>query len=115
MIPPLTLQPLIENSIQHGLKTTPVGGLIRITLSRVEKAVHIVIEDNGEGLTEQQLSQLGSISLPSADGNGIGVYNVNQRLISLFGTGSRLHYANREEGGTKVFFTIPIDHHKGDE
>ncbi|MGO0060672.1 LytS/YhcK type 5TM receptor domain-containing protein [Brevibacillus fluminis] len=115
MIPPLTLQPLIENSIQHGLKAKPSGGLILISLRRVGEEVHIAIEDNGEGLSEQQIEQLGAVNLPSAEGNGIGVYNVNQRLVSLFGTGSRLHYANREEGGTRVFFSVPIHHHKGDE
>ncbi|MGE5702494.1 MAG: LytS/YhcK type 5TM receptor domain-containing protein [Clostridia bacterium] len=114
MIPPLTLQPLIENSIQHGLKGRPTGGLIRITVVPRGHRVRIAIEDNGSGLPDDLLQKLGKINVTSEEGNGIGVYNVNQRLVSLFGVNSQLHYENRIEGGTRVVFEIPLDTKKGD-
>jgi two-component system sensor histidine kinase LytS len=107
LIPPGTLQPLVENSIQHGLREKPHGGRITISVKRVMDQVEFVVEDNGLGLSEDLLEQLGQAPVYSRDGNGIGVYNVNQRLISLFGTEARLRFANREEGGCRIRFTIP--------
>ncbi|MFY0543484.1 LytS/YhcK type 5TM receptor domain-containing protein [Brevibacillus sp. H7] len=107
MIPPGTLQPLVENSIQHGLREKPHGGLIAISVKRTKEQVEVVIEDNGSGISEELLDQLGQTPVKSRDGNGIGVHNVNQRLVSLFGPQARLHYANREEGGCRIRFAIP--------
>ncbi|MCR8641226.1 histidine kinase [Paenibacillus sp. N1-5-1-14] len=108
MIPPVTLQPLIENCVQHGLKNRVSGGQIRIMLKRVDDHVQIVIEDNGSGITPETVHLLGNIPMSSSEGNGIGVYNVNQRLIGLFGDESKLRIENREEGGSRFTFRIPL-------
>jgi two-component system sensor histidine kinase LytS len=107
MIPPGTLQPLVENSIQHGLRDKPSGGLIEISVKRREEGVVVVIEDNGTGIPEELLNQLGETPVDSREGNGIGVHNVNQRLIRLFGPDARLHVANKADGGCRIRFTIP--------
>ncbi|MBO8163667.1 MAG: histidine kinase [Brevibacillus sp.] len=107
LIPPATLQPLVENSIQHGLKGKPHGGRIDVCIRRLGERVQVTISDNGTGIPDELIGQLGDAPVKSEDGNGIGVYNVNQRLISLFGPESRLQIRNREEGGCRITFSIP--------
>lgn len=108
LIPPGTLQPLVENSIHHGLRNKPTGGEIRLTAKREGDQVRISIEDNGAGIPEEKLDSIGQIPSESRDGNGIGVYNVNQRLVSLLGSDAALCFANKPEGGCKVTFSIPL-------
>lgn len=112
-IPPSTLQPLVENSIQHGLKKKVSGGWVRIQLKRTDHSVEITVEDNGTGIPVEYLGKLGTVPLRESSGTGLGVHNVNQRLISLLGSDASLTFANRTEGGTKVEFAIPYN--KGGE
>lgn len=114
MIPPGTLQPLVENSIQHGLKGVASNGLIRIEVISKENHALFKIEDNGTGISEEIIHQLGAQPIGESDnrsmhtGTGIGVYNVNQRLISLFGAEAKLHIANTENGGKGTRFTFEV-------
>ncbi|MCK9911287.1 ATP-binding protein, partial [Microbacteriaceae bacterium K1510] len=89
LIPPGTFQPLVENSIQHGLREKTSGGMISISVRKKQQRVEIVIADNGSGIQPEILDRLGYGEVASTEGNGIGVQNVNQRLISLFGPESR--------------------------
>lgn len=107
LIPPVILQPLVENSIHHGLKGKPNGGEIRIQMKREGDLVKVRVEDNGSGIPEHVMEQLGKTSVKSEEGNGIGVHNANQRLISLFGPEAKLQFENREGGGCRISFTIP--------
>lgn len=112
-IPPFTLQPLVENSIQHGLRDITGGGLVNIELTRDRKEkcrLQVVITDNGKGIPPHILPMLGKTPIPSSGGErngGMGIYNVNQRLIRLFGEKSQLRFANRPSGGSIVSFQIP--------
>lgn len=106
-VPPLTLQALAENSIQHGLKNKTAGGQLLITVTPHPDHVAIVVEDNGTGISEDLLPRLGRVPLPNTPGNGIGLYNVNQRLVTLFGERAALHIENKPEGGCRVSFRVP--------
>ncbi|WP_082660890.1 MULTISPECIES: LytS/YhcK type 5TM receptor domain-containing protein [Paenibacillus] len=106
-IPPSTLQPLVENSIQHGLKKRTNGGWVRIAMERKDKIVRIVVEDNGSGIREDFLDKLGTTPMSGSGSTGLGVHNVNQRLISLLGPDSALSFENRAEGGARVTLAIP--------
>jgi two-component system sensor histidine kinase LytS len=106
LIPPSTLQPLIENSIHHGFKNMSIGGLISIQIKQLTKQVRIIIEDNGSGIKPELLLQLGKEPLQQSRGNGVGLYNVNQRLVSLLGE-STLLIENIKGGGCRVSFDIP--------
>lgn len=108
LIPPFTIQPLVENSIQHGLKDVECGGLIAIEIRKISDTIFIEIIDNGTGIPPFMLEKLGKQPNDSNKGNGIGVYNVNQRLISLFGEGASLHIKNIPAGGCSVSFKIPV-------
>jgi two-component system sensor histidine kinase LytS len=107
MIPPVTLQPLVENCIKHGLKDITHGGQIRIELKNKGDFAEFVVEDNGIGIPTEMMDILGKEPVNSSEGNGIGVYNVNQRLIGLFGDDSRLYIENKSEGGCRFSFSIP--------
>ncbi|MGU3470912.1 LytS/YhcK type 5TM receptor domain-containing protein [Paenibacillus sp. D51F] len=114
-IPPSTLQPLVENSIQHGLRSVRSGGIVKVTLRREPGCLSIAVEDNGSGIDGTALSKLGAAPLQTADprGNGLGVYNVNQRLIRLFGAESALVYENLPAGGCRVAFRLPLERRIG--
>ncbi|RCW52081.1 LytS/YhcK type 5TM receptor domain-containing protein [Paenibacillus prosopidis] len=107
LIPPSTLQPLVENSIQHGLKKKTNGGWVRIELKREGNAVRIIVEDNGEGIPGGLLDKLGTVPMSGSGSTGLGVHNVNQRLISLLGPEASLTYGNRPESGARVTFAVP--------
>ncbi|MED4581672.1 LytS/YhcK type 5TM receptor domain-containing protein [Brevibacillus choshinensis] len=108
LIPPGTLQPLVENSIQHGLQHMPTGGEIVLTVKREDSAIRFTMEDNGSGVPPNLLQVLGRMPTGSKEGNGIGVHNVNQRLVSLRGPDAQLVFSNKTEGGCLITFSIPI-------
>ncbi|MGG1660309.1 LytS/YhcK type 5TM receptor domain-containing protein [Brevibacillus sp. NRS-1366] len=108
LIPPGTLQPLIENSINHGLRNMPSGGKIILTVKKEETQVVFHLEDNGRGIPAELLAILGSVPMEGGEGNGIGVHNVNSRLVSLRGPGAKLLFTNKPDGGCYITFTIPI-------
>jgi two-component system sensor histidine kinase LytS len=114
MIPPVTLQPLVENCIKHGLKDSNQGGRIRIEVKNKVHSLQLSVEDNGSGIPPELIEKLGKEPVNSIEGNGIGVYNVNQRLIGLFGEDSRLFIENKLEGGCRFTFNIPrFGHERG--
>jgi len=107
-IPPATIQPLLENSIRHGLKKTTKDGKIVVSIHRIEAGARVIITDNGSGIPEEVLANLAKQHVYSRKGNGIGVYNVNQRLTSLLGDKSQLSIRNLQEGGCEISFFLPL-------
>lgn len=112
LIPPSTIQPLVENSVQHGLKDVTSGGKIDIDIREIGSKIRISVKDNGCGFPEDQLPLVGYTPLESNKGGGIGLYNVNQRLIGMLGEESKLHVRNLPTGGSELFFYIPYDSEK---
>ncbi|MEJ5226566.1 LytS/YhcK type 5TM receptor domain-containing protein [Thermodesulfovibrio sp.] len=100
LIPPFTIQPLVENAIKHGLKTKVTGGEIWIKIYR--EALHTVIsvEDNGVGI-------LNNTDTHKPNGTGLGLYLVNERLRRFYGDESIVRIESFTGTGTKVFFKIP--------
>jgi two-component system LytT family sensor kinase len=104
-VPTMILQPLIENSIKHGLANKIEGGAILLTGSVRESdgapRLFLSIEDDGVGMDETRLATL----LEQA---GIGVSNVNERLQVLFGSGYRLDVSSRPGAGTRTEIEFPV-------
>lgn len=111
LIPPSSIQPLVENSIRHGLEHVSEGGKIDVTMERRKGRVKISVRDNGRGFPEEILSQAGEVVLTENQYGGTGLYNVNQRLINLLGVDARLHVCNLPERGSEVYFSIPDNEH----
>ena len=86
MIPPLTIQPLVENSIQHGLKDRVNGGRVDILITEKPDYIEAVVADNGVGFpAAAERGKEGSVSTPGRQGaaipkTSIGLHNVKERL-----------------------------------
>lgn len=103
-VPSMLLQPLIENSIKHGLEPRISGGTITIR-SRIE--VHrmiIEVEDDGVGILPGRTHSSGVLR-----GTGIGMKNVRERLEVLFGEAALFDVMSRPGRGTRITLAIPLD------
>lgn len=107
-IPKITLQPLVENSIYHGLKIKDgKKGNLRITVRSRADGVFIDVSDNGSGMTEEQIKKLNDSISECRTDIGYGVINVNRRIKILFGREYGLHYRKNEHGGVTVTIHLP--------
>ena len=87
MIPKITIQPLIENALYHGIKNKRGGGMIRIAAKRDGDDFMISVTDNGIGMTPERLEEVRSVltSDTPSDNTIYGLYNVNERIKLKFG------------------------------
>ncbi|MGI1660187.1 MAG: LytS/YhcK type 5TM receptor domain-containing protein [Desulfitobacterium sp.] len=109
LLPPLTLQPLVENGIRHGLKGLEKTGEIHIHAKETQEGYALIsVKDNGVGIPLERVSELLRRPIESQEGTGIALYNVNQRLISHFGEEARLHIDSTLNQGTCIWFKVPI-------
>jgi two-component system LytT family sensor kinase len=99
MVPSMLLQPLIENSIRHGLATKVDGGMIRVRSYLADGRLHLVVEDDGVGIPEARLATLFD--------QGIGVSNVNERMKVLYGPDYRMWIDSKPGEGTRTGIEIP--------
>ena len=99
LVPSMLLQPLVENSIKHGLSSKVEGGTIRIRAQRGQSKLHLLVEDDGVGIPETKLATLFD--------QGIGVSNVNERLKVLFGDEYRMWIESQPGQGTRTQIEVP--------
>ena len=99
IVPSMILQPLIENSIKHGLEKKIGEGRITITTRLRDRQIVIEVHDDGLGMTEDRLEQ--------AVGDGIGLSNVNERLRTIYGAACQLKLRSIPGEGTWVSMEIP--------
>jgi two-component system LytT family sensor kinase len=99
LVPSMLLQPLVENSIRHGLASKVDGGTIHVRSRLAGKRLQILVEDDGVGIPEAKLATLFEL--------GIGVNNVNERLKVLFGAEYRMWIDSRPGEGTSTGIELP--------
>ncbi len=99
MTPTMVLQPIVENSIKHGLSSKIEGGCIRIASQPAGNRLLLIIEDDGVGIDEEKLDNLFE--------QGIGVSNVNERLKVLYGDDFRFSVISNAGKGTRTEIEIP--------
>ena len=102
------LQPLIENSITHGLRPALGYGYIKIRIFIRDGRLWVSVIDNGIGMDRIKLENLRRNLLQDISTGGIGLNNVNKRLILNYGRKSRLNILSHEGLGTAISFSIPI-------
>ena len=103
MVPSMILQPLVENCIKHGLSPKIEGGSITLRSRVIKSRLVIEVEDDGVGIgATQQLAH------GSAEGAGIGMANVAERLKVLYGDAARMMIDGRDSGGTLIRLRLPI-------
>jgi two-component system LytT family sensor kinase len=98
-IPSMLLQPIVENSLKHGLAPKLEGGRICLRTATRNDRLCIEIEDNGVGISEERL--------PQVYVEGIGLSNVRERLRVLYGTDFNLDIASQEGKGTTIRIDVP--------
>lgn len=107
-IPKLTLQPLVENSIYHGIKVKDgKQGKVRIYVCHQDSDVKITVCDSGTGMSEERISHMNRHISDYDETTGYGVRNVNRRIELLYGEKYGLYYKSNEEGGITVEVLIP--------
>ena len=106
-IPRLVLQPLVENAIYHGIKVKEHGGTVRVTSMLDEDQLLITVEDDGAGMTPEQLAHIYDQKESDESSSKIGVYNVNERLQFYFGADFGLKFFSEPEKGTTVMLVLP--------
>lgn len=106
-VPTLIIQPLVENSVKHGILGRDDGGTIRIRIGRDNNLVHVHIEDDGVGMDEATLWSVLNSENEFSGEDHIGVHNCNQRLEQIYGPSHMLSIISHPGKGTRVSFTIP--------
>ena len=104
----IILQPLVENSILHGIITKPgKSGTVAIRGEIKQNRMEITIEDDGIGMTQERIYEITSGKYESS-GNGYGVRNTNERLKLNYGSSYGLKYDSTPGKGTRVTVIIPV-------
>ena len=102
LLPPLTLQPIVENAVKHGIAGKLQGGSIRLSVRQQDNSIRFEVQDDGIGMDPGKIR---SALSPKDHSDSIGLRNVNERLEYLYGSGLRITSVPGE--GTRVGFTIP--------
>jgi len=108
LVPPMLLQPLVENAIRHGIERRVSGGTIRISAARVDDELHIHVVDNGVGLPRNWQIEKSS---------GLGVRVTRERLEALYPQcgADCFSISRRKSGGTEVAIRIPLHGGEGEK
>lgn len=108
MIPKLTLQPLVENSIYHGIKVKEgKTGSLFLKVRKRSSDVLITLADTGTGMSQQQIDEMNQHLSEYDDSFGYGVRNVNKRIELFYGEEFGLYYLRNESGGVTVEIRLP--------
>ena len=107
-IPPLLLQPLVENAIKHGIAPSPEGGTVRIDIAGLADEAHvstgrvlrIVVHNTGSVLSREWRS--------TARANAVGITNIEQRLRKHYGGAASLRLSIGPDGGTTAEIRLPM-------
>lgn len=103
-LPPLILQPIVENSVKHGISRQVEGGSIWIKVHSGIKVTRFIIKDNGVGIKKENLKNLFQ---NNKEKESIGLLNINNRLIQKYGYKHRLRIKSKFGEGTIVNLSIP--------
>ncbi len=116
-IPKLTLQPIMENALLHGIQPYKTGGIITLRILECDDAVKIYIRDNGVGIPYEKLHEINRRMLNGAGENeagrkterrgGIALYNINRRIKLTYGSAYGVRIFSTEQVGTNVLVSIP--------
>ena len=97
LVPPLILQPIVENAVRHGLAAVSSASSIDVRATVRGDLLHLVVSDDGPGMA----------SLSPQPGSGTGLRNTRERLAQLYGAASALTISERAGGGTIIELVIP--------
>lgn len=105
VVPVLILQPLVENAVRHGIGKKVGNGKVMIIGENDGEECSITVEDDGVGMTEEQLAE--GLKRHTGLQYGVGLSNVNERLKSIYGFDYQLQIQSRPNSGTRITFRVP--------
>jgi len=98
-VPPMLIQPLVENAIQHGIEPKGLGGTIHVSIFQANNQLNIKVTDDGVGLSDNAQTK----------GHGVGLSNIKQRVKGLYEQHGSVSITQPELGGFSVCIAIPLD------
>lgn len=109
LIPPLIIQPLVENAVVHGMENKADGVEVSVTIQARYDRLYIAVEDNGTGITEERMEEIIQYITGTEDSENrsIGLRNVHQRLTMVFGHKAGLQISSSYGEWTRISFVIP--------
>lgn len=102
MVPPLSIQPIVENAVNHGLMQKEAGGTVQLSVELLPGSIRVTVNDNGVGMSAQRIEEV--LSEERTEG-GIGLRNIQRRLLKMYGTGLTIDSVPGQ--GTSISYTIP--------
>lgn len=110
-IPPLIIQPLVENAVVHGVENKEDGVKVVVSIRRLEEMLEVRVKDNGMGMTPGRLQEVRESIMASEESekNRIGLRNVYQRLVLTYGEKHGLNIDSTYGEGTLIIFTLPLN------
>ncbi|CAM4192490.1 sensor histidine kinase [Paenibacillus alkaliterrae] len=112
-VPPLIIQPLIENAVVHGLENRAEGGYVSLTTIVSGSMLKVEVADNGIGISDEKIREISDSlhDMEEEEEYRIGLRNVHQRLVMIYGDGCGLTIHSETGIGTRITFEIPIGGH----
>ena len=107
-IPPLIIQPLVENSVKHGISAKEEGGSVSVVITKHNKELHIIVQDDGIGMDKKQSKNLFKKSSINNSSPGIGLKNINKRMEQIYGPQYKLVINSKQDSGTTVKLMVPM-------
>lgn len=107
LIPPLIIQPFVENSIIHGLEPLEEGGTVTIGIENAKRSLIITVEDTGIGIGEGKMSEI-ILQQSRIDNEHIGMFNVMERIKLYYGGTATMAVFAREPSGTVIRLSLPV-------
>jgi sensor histidine kinase YesM len=119
-MPCLTLQPLVENALIHGIGRREAGGTVRLAVQRQGARLLITVSDDGEGISAERLAALNQGAALQAEGagghtTGLGIYNVRRRLELFYDGDAELIVTSTPGAGTTITLNLPAGSDGGNE
>lgn len=102
LVPPLSIQPIVENAVNHGLMQKESGGTVTLSIRQLPGHLVVAVTDDGIGMTQERIADI--LSEERTEG-GIGLRNIQRRLLKMYGAG--LSVISMPDQGTTISYTIP--------
>lgn len=101
-VPPLSIQPIVENAVNHGLMQKEAGGTVTLSIRLLPRQLVVAVSDDGIGMSRERIAAV--LSEERSEG-GIGLRNIQRRLLKIYGTG--LLIESVPGSGTRISYAIP--------
>ena len=110
-IPRISIQPLVENALNHGLRNKRGEKKVQIQIKRKEENVVISVRDNGMGMDAAKINEnlQKNEMIQTEKGNSVGLYNINARIKILYGDQYGIHVESVQGEGSSVFIVLPAE------